>query len=136
MTLEIDITSFENNLKPAERAIMAAIPPMVEKQFAKVVTTCFAAGLLKVDDEEKHGLDVRIVIAALYASIMNIASGRGSINLEKTQAKVESTLRELFEKASFTAVDAPKTEGCGQPDCEACSAEAESEAAPSGVTKH
>lgn len=131
MSVTIDTSSIDEHLSPAEQAIMKALPPMVEKSFSKLVTVLFATKVLDLNEANKdgkktgrNGLDVRIVIAALYTSMVNIASAKGSIPIEKAQAKVDATLRELFDTARFSVEKPPegaKDEGCGDPDCPGCS---------------
>lgn len=134
MAVHLDISSTADDLSPAERAILRALPPMVEQAFAKITAVLFTSGILKLDNSDgKSGMDVEAVIAALYSSMVGIVSARGTIDVERAQSKVNSTLRLLMDSATFT-VTAEKNapEKCDDPDCEACT----SEVAPTSATKH
>jgi len=108
----------KRELTPAEVVILEGLPAAIDSNFSTLVTILFAKGVL-TPDEDKDELPLKSVVAALYTAAVSIATGRGALGLDGAKKRLDSHLREMMANAEFDA-DSFNTEGCGDPDCEAC----------------
>ena len=124
----------ERNLTKPEKAIVTALPTMLEGQFEKLVRLLAETGVLVAGSKEQ--LNMAIIADSFYAALVSVFTVKGTVEVEEAQKRVNRLLTHAMENTSFEVSE----KGCGEVDCPACSSTSDepesSEAAPVGVTKH
>lgn len=139
MTMIVQMTDDERrNLTKPEKAIVTALPTMLEGQFYKLMRVMIDTGILTKEGGPKQ-LNMAVIVDAYYSSLIGVFTLKGSVTADEAQIRVNKILEHVMKNTSFKVGDMP-SEGCGEADCPACGSASdepeESKAAPVGVTKH